>query len=168
MDNFPIKTDVLQNRVVIILLGIFVLFFSIFVIAYIFFKCSQTKSNARRTKDTALQAQYQALNPVEPESTVYTEQHGLSNADSVYLSPVFSCNERGDTLGLQQNDLRLENNEVLQENTVGGLRLSHDPTTTENELNDFPLHDQTDHVYIEITDTSLTFSNLAVAVDYGN
>lgn len=162
VDNFHIKNDLLQNRTFIILLGVFVLFFSVFVIAYIFFKCFQTKTNSSKTKETVLQAQYQALNPVEPESTVYTVQHRRSNVDSAYLSPVFSCNERSDTLGLQENDLRLENNEVLQENTVGGVRLRHDLTTTENELNDFRLNDQTDHVYIEITDASLPFSNLAV------
>lgn len=151
MKNLLQNKDLLKNSVVITLFGIFVLICSIFVIAYIYFKCHKRNNNARGINQNEGQAQYKLLNFAAPEtpSTAYQEQQIPSNADPMYLSPVFSHIESSDIHGNQENESRLDNNEVLEEPTVNRQGSSHNDTYTEIDPT-ISLDDQAEQFYRDL------------------
>lgn len=104
-----------------------------------------------KMKEKELQSQYQSLRfeVVEPPITTFQEPQGQDNGDSVYISPVFSRID-----GPEGNSTVLENDGMSREITVGGQRLSHDPSLIEAVLNRSQ-RDETNHVYIEITDSRM-------------
>lgn len=104
-------------------------------------------------KERELQGRYQSLSfdLVEPQITTF---QGQDNADSVYISPVFSRSERIEIYGSQGNNTGQENDAMSREFTVGGQRLSHDPFLVEDASNRSQ-SDETNHVYIEITDVRM-------------
>lgn len=151
MKNLLQNKDLLKNSVAITLFGIFVLICSIFVIAYIYFKCHKRIYNARGINQNEGQAQYKLLNIAAPEtqSTAYQEQRIPSNTDPMYLSPVFSPIESSEIHGFQENESRLDNNEVLEEPTVNRQGRSHNDTYTEIDPT-ISLDDRTEHFYSEM------------------
>lgn len=135
-NNYSHKnSDLLKNSVVIIFFGIFVMICSIFVIAYIYFKCLKKKHNASRKNQNEGQAQYKLLSlaALDTQNAAYPEQQAPSNTDPTYLSPVFSPTESSEISRFQENQSRLDNNEILEEPTVSSLGLSHNDTYTEIE-----------------------------------
>lgn len=151
-NNYSHKnSDLLKNSVVIILFGIFVIICSIFVIAYIYFKCSKKKHNASRINQNEGQAQYKLLSlaALDTRNAAYPEQQAPSNTDPTYLSPVLSPSESSEISRFQENQSRLDNNEVLNEPTVSSQGLSHNDTYTEIEQT-ISLDDQTEHFYSEM------------------
>lgn len=102
-------------------------------------------------KEKELQGQYQSLRfeIVEPPITTFQEPQGQDNGDSVYISPVFSRSDAP-----EGNNTGIENDGMSREITVGGQRLGHDPSLIEAVLNRSQ-RDETNHVYIEITDSRM-------------
>lgn len=133
VNNLLQNKDLLKKGVVITVLGIFVLICFISVIAYIYFKCLKWKKNARGINQNEGQTQCKMLNIAAPEtqSTAYQELRIPSNADPMYSSPVFSHTESSDVHGYQENESRLDNNEVLEEPTINRQGSSHNDTYTE-------------------------------------
>lgn len=147
--NLLQNKDLFKNSVVITLFGIFVLVCSIFVIAYIYFKCHKRNNNASGISQN--EGQYKLLNFTAPEtqSTAYQEQQMPSNADPMYLSPVFSHTESSDVHGYQENESRLDNNEVLEEPTINRQGSSHNDTYTEIDPT-ISLDDQAEQFYRDL------------------
>lgn len=167
-NNNSSSDDWLKNSVALSLFGIFVLFFSVFVIVYIYLKCFRKELNAKSNKNTDWQAKYRSLSldTRQPLGTAYEEpQEELIVTGSSYLSPVFSRNESNEISSLQINDMRIDNNDMSRETTGGGHRLSHVPTSIENEANSaLELEQRTYHVYTEIAENGTESTN--VSVDY--
>lgn len=144
-DNYSHKSsDLLKNSVVITLFGIFVMICSIFVFAYIYFKCLKKNHNASRINQNEGQAQYKwlSLAALDTRNAAYPEQQAPSNTDPTYLSPVFSPIESSEIPGFQENETRLDSNEVLDEPTVSRQRLSHHDTYTDIEPTISSMDDQ--------------------------
>ena len=151
-DVVDIKTDYVSLAVVV-LIGIFVLFFSLCVVTYIYIKCFQKHAREVITKDNTSQGQYTSLHvetmePQPQEQQVNVEHRGRVNSDSLYLSPVFVRNESiSEPGGVFNNDNRPVNREMLLE--FGKNRQDISSQETESIL---PLGDLTDHVYFEINE----------------
>lgn len=137
----PQNNDLLKNNIVIILLGIFVFFFSVFVISYIYLKCFRKKAIASVINASELQAQYKSLNInlVEPENTVQSAPSRRIEMDSAYLLPVFSRNEDSEF------ELKLESDKPILDTTIHSYEI-----TNRHEL-DSMADNVHDHIYIEIT-----------------
>lgn len=154
MKNLLQNKDLLKNSVVITLLGIFVLICSIFVIAYIYFKCHKKNQNTSGINQNDGHNQYKSLNFAAPEtqSSAYLEQQVPLDADLTYLSPVFSQTESSQIPGFQENESRLDNNEVLEEPImISNQGFSHNDTYTEIEPTvSLDVHVQTQHFYREL------------------
>lgn len=164
--------DIFKNNyvvlVIIILIGVFVLFFSIFVITYIYFKCCRKVTS---NNDNEWQANYKSLDfeAMQLEATghqVNLEQRGRFISDSSYLSPVFVRSEsQNETNDVPNNEIKCANNEVLPES-----ELKRQATT--NKINEvfLPPGDLTEHVYIEITedDREIETTNVADVNDHKN
>lgn len=151
MKNLLQNKDLLKNSVVITLFGMFVLICSIFVTAYIYFKCLKRNNNATGIDQNEGQAQCKLMNYAAPEThnTAHQEQRTPSNADPMYLSPVFSHTESSEMYGFQETESRLDNNEGLEEPTINRQFRSHNDTYTEIDPT-ISLDDQTEHFYSEI------------------
>lgn len=151
-DGDDIKTDYIF-LVIVVLIGIFVLFFSLFVVTYIYFKCFRKPAIDVGIKDNTWQVQYTSLHveatePQPQEQLVNVEHRGRVNSDSSYLSPVFVRNESiSEPGGVSNNDNRLVNREMLLE--FGENRRDISSQETESIL---PLGDLTDQVYFEINE----------------
>lgn len=141
--NLLLNNDLLKNSVLIALFGVFVLICSIFVIAYIYFKCLKKNQNTNGINQNDGHDQYKSLNFAAPEtqSSAYLEQQVPLDADPTYLSPVFS----------QENESRLDNNEVLEEPMISNQGFSYNDTYTEIEPTvSLDVHVQTQHFYREL------------------
>lgn len=151
-DGDDIKTGYIF-LVIVVLIGIFVFFFSLFVVTYIYFKCFRKHAKDDQIKDNTWQAQYTSLHvetmePQPQEQQVNVGHRGRVNSDSSYLSPVFVRNESiSEPDGVFNNDNRLVNREMLLE--FGENRRDISSQETESIL---PLGDLTDHVYFEINE----------------
>lgn len=149
--------DIFKNNyvflVIIILIGVFVLFFSIFVITYIYFKCCRKVTSNSGKNDNEWQANYKSLDfeAMQLEATghqVNLEQRGRFISDSSYLSPVFVRSEsQNETSGVPNNEITCANNEVLPES-----KLKRQASTNKANEVFLPPGDLTEHVYIEITE----------------
>lgn len=150
-DDLVQNNDVLKNSALIILFGIFVFIFSIFEIAYIYFKCLRKNQNISELNQNEGQAQYKLLSVAarDTRSTAYPEQQVPLDADSTYLSPVLSHPENGELHGFQENESRLENNEVYEEPTISSQGIYYNDTYTEIEPT-ISLDGQTQHFYSEL------------------
>ena len=153
--------DVLKNNyifsVIIVLIGVFVLFFSIFVIAYIY-KCFRKNAIDSGIKNAEVQAHYKSLDfeAVQQEPAgqqINLEQRGRFISDSSYLSPIFVRNE---SLSEQDENRRVDH-EVLPESVLNRQGNLNPETKAIPPQDDFP-----EHVYIEVTedDSELKFANL--------
>ena len=132
------------------LIGVFVVFFSIFVIAYIY-KCFRKNSIDSGIKKAEVQAHYKSIDfkAVQQEPTsqqINLEQRGRFISDSSYLSPIFVRNE---SLSEQNGFPRNENGRVDHEILPESVLCTHEKLNTETKA---ILHqgDFTEHVYIEI------------------
>lgn len=145
------NNDLLKNSALINLFGVFVLVCSIFVIAYIYFKCHRKNHNASGINQNEGQAQYKLLSlaALDTRNTAYSEQQASSNTDPMYLSPVFSSTESREIHGFQENEPRLDNNEVLEENTIDRQGSNHNDTYTEIDPT-ISLDDQAEQFYREL------------------
>lgn len=151
--NLLLNNDLLKNSVLIALFGIFVLICSIFVIAYIYFKCLKKNQNTSGINQNDGHDQYKSLNFAAPEtqSSADLEQQVPLNADPTYLSPVFSQTESSQIPGFQENESRLDNNEVLEEPMISSQGFGHNDTYTEIEPTvSLDVHVQTQHFYREL------------------
>lgn len=165
--------DIFKNNyvflVIIILIGVFVLFFSIFVITYIYFKCCRKVTSNSGKNDNEWQANYKSLDfeAMQLEATghqVNLEQRGRFISDSSYLSPVFVRSEsQNETSGVPNNEIRCANNEVLPES-----ELKRQDTTNKVSEVFLPPGDLTEHVYIEITEDDREMEPTNVADDDGH
>lgn len=78
-DGDDIKTDYIF-LVIVVLIGIFVLFFSLFVVTYIYFKCFRKYAIDVGIKDNTWQVQYTSLHVEATEPQPQNQQsHKLSN-----------------------------------------------------------------------------------------
>lgn len=148
-NNLNKDNDIFKNNyvffVIIVLIGIFVLFFAFFVIAYIYLKCFRKLSNSRKVMETDLQAQYKSLDfeSMVSDATVHQvnlEQRGRLVSESAYLSPVFVRNES-----------YIEPQCEHENETRRCLTVGQQITNKENNITASP-DDQIENVYIEITD----------------
>lgn len=149
LPNMPTNFDLLKNNVVIGFIGVFAISFTIFVLAYIFFKCFRKTAHANRTKENETQAQYKMVR-IEAEEhgkTTYRNLDVQFDTESSYLSPVFrNTNDRDEVQRVSENGLTIEN--------YANLRTDEEPLNRGNETNLFR-DDETKHVYIEITKSSI-------------
>lgn len=105
------------------LIGVFVVFFSIFVIAYIY-KCFRKNAIDSGIKNAEVQAHYKSLDfeavKQEPAGQqINLEQRGRFISDSSYLSPIFVRNENlSEEDGFPMNENRRVNHEVLPESVL--------------------------------------------------
>lgn len=149
LSNMHTDFDLLKNNVVIGFIGVFAISFTIFVLAYIFFKCFRKTTHANRPKENENQGQYKLVR-IETEEhgkTAYRDLEVHLDAETSYLSPVFrNTNDRDNTQRLSENEIRIEN--------FANLRTNEEPSNRDNETNIFR-DDETKHVYLEITRTSI-------------
>lgn len=150
-DNTLIQTDLLKNNIIIGFIGFFVISFFIFVLTYMYFKCFRKATQTIHIQENKTQAQYKSLNfdPVEQHSLVHPEPQSrlTTNADSMYLSPVFSRNESSVQRRSSKND------DVLQETTLNGQETGLETFKLQNEQN-LSKEDAQGNVYMEINEDS--------------
>lgn len=153
----PKSNNLLNNIVIIIFFGIFVLFFSLFVITYIFLKCFRKTANAIVIQENELQAQYQSLNfeATEPEQRVPSEQQGRVITDSAYLSPVFSCSETSESHVFLH--VKHKKDDILRETSPGGQLFIHDSAYADIEPYHY-LDNQNSNDYNEIPGSNVLVS----------
>lgn len=148
-DTTLIQTDLLKNNIIIGFIGFFVISFFIFVLTYMYFKCFRKATQTIHIQENNAQPQYKSLNfdPVEQHSLVHPEpQSRLTiNADSMYLSPVFSRNESSVQRRSSKND------DILQDTTLNGQETGLQTLTFQNEQN-LSMEDAQGNVYMEINE----------------
>lgn len=149
-----VKEDFLfKNNFERSLLGIFVLFFCIFVLTYVFFKCRRKRSIDKKMTLSEWKAQYQSLSPgiTEPEITVQPAHLRVSYSaylSPAYVSPVSNPYENIETISFHANDVRHENNRVVEIMTSGQIRATDQMYTINGPS--ISLEDQSENVYNEI------------------
>lgn len=86
-------------KVIVSLIGLFVIVFTIFVVVYIYFKCFRKTSNEVEMKAKNVQAQYNSLRfgADNPENQIQPEPEEQMSSDCTYLTPVFRRIENTDT-----------------------------------------------------------------------
>lgn len=149
LSNMHTDFDLLKNNVVISFIGVFAISFTIFVLAYIFFKCFRKTAHANRTKENEKQAQYKLVRIATEErgKAAYRDLDVQLDTESSYLSPVFrNTNDRDEVQRVSENGIRIEN--------YANLRTDEEPFNRGNETNNFR-DDETKHVYLEITKSSI-------------
>lgn len=163
VNYFSTNNNLLNNNVFVGFFGVFVLSFIVFVVAFIYFIFFRKKPNLNKIKESEWKAPYHSLHldTIGFQSTAYSESRERSNADSAYLSPVFSQNENGNTGALQGHGIIHGLNVVPEEQALGRQRFIHDFPRAENDMN-VSLDNRTDHVYIEIADDSEENSNVTI------
>lgn len=146
--------------VIIVLIGVFVLFFSVCVITYTYFKCFRKNTNTTEIKDNDLQAHYKSLDFEAMQSGATDQQANIEQrenliSDSSYLTPVFVRNE----IQIETRCVRINENEVLPESEFN----AHDKANKETFAT-IPSCDLKEHVYIEIVedDSDLELANQTV------
>lgn len=154
--------DILKNNyifsVIIVLIGVFVLFFSIFVIAYIY-KCFRKNAIDSGIKNAEVQAHYKSLDfeamQQEPAGQqINLEQRGGLISDSSYLSPIFVRNESlREQDGFPMNENRRVDHEVLPESALN----KQDKVGPETKAI-LPQSDLKQHVFIEVTEDDSEFN----------
>lgn len=147
-----VQTDLLKNNIIIGFIGFFVISFFIFVLTYMYFKCFRKATQTIHVQEVKAQAQYKSLNfdPVEQHSLVHLEPPSrfTTNADSMYLSPVFSRNESSEQRCSSKNE------DILQETTLHGQEIGLETSQLQNKQN-LSEEDEQGNVYIEITESSI-------------
>lgn len=149
LSDIPTNFDLLKNNVVISFIGVFAISFTIFVLAYIFFKCFRKTTHANGTRESEKQAQneLEKIEAEENDNTAYRDLDVQLDTESSYLSPVFrNTNDHDDTQRLSEIDIRIEN--------YANLNTDEEPTNRDNETN-IIRDDETKHVYLEITRSSI-------------
>lgn len=143
-----VQTDLLKNNIIIGFIGFFVISFFIFVLTYMYFKCFRKATQTIHVQEGKAQAQYTSLNfdPVEQHSLVHLEPPSrfTTNADSMYLSPVFSRNESSEQRCSSKNE------DILQDTTLHGQEIGLETSQLHNKQN-LSEEDEQGNVYIEIT-----------------
>lgn len=113
-----------------------------------YFKCFRKATQTIHVQEGKAQAQYTSLNfdPVEQHSLVHLEPPSrfTTNADSMYLSPVFSRNESSEQRCSSKNE------DILQDTTLHGQEIGLGTSQLHNKQN-LSEEDEQGNVYIEIT-----------------
>lgn len=153
--------------IIIVLIGVFVLFFSVCVITYTYFKCFRRNINTNEIKENELQANYKSLDFEAMQSEATGHQANIEQrrfiSDSSYLSPVFVRNESQiETRDVPNNEIRCVNHEIVPEPEFN----------TQNKANKetiaiLPSSDLTEHVYIEITEDVSDLESANLTADDG-
>lgn len=116
-----------------------------------YFKCFRKATQTIHIQENKTQAQYKSLNfdPVVQHSLVHPEPQSrlTTNADSMYLSPVFSRNESSEQRRSSKND------DVLQETTMHGQEIGLGTLKIQKKQN-ISEEDVLVNVYIEINEDS--------------
>lgn len=153
--GIDLLTDNLVVRIIISLIGVFVICFAIFVFTYTYFKCFRKTTTARGgVRENEWQAQYKSLSfdAVEPQLiSLHPDQQGRVNTDFTYLTPVFSGNESRESRRTGENEIRNEN-EILPKINLQEQRVCNQESTNRQDESNSTHDDVQEHVYIEITE----------------
>lgn len=151
-DTTLIHADLLKNNIIIGFIGFFVISFFIFVLTYMYFKCFRKATQTTHIQENEGLPQYKSLNfdQVEHQSLVHPEPQRrlITNADSMYLSPVSSRNESSEQRRSRKHD------DILQETTLQGQETGLETLKLQNKQK-FSEEEAHGNVYIEITEDSI-------------
>lgn len=118
-----------------------------------YYKCFRKATQTIHGQENKAQAQYKSLNfdPVEQHSLVHPEPQSrlTTNADSMYLSPVFSRIEKSEKRRSSKHD------DILQESTLAGQEIGLGTLEIQKKHYDnFSEEDVHVNVYMEINEDS--------------
>lgn len=123
-----------------------------------YFKCFRKAAQTIHIHENKAPGQYKSLkfDPVEHHNLVHPGSHSrlTTNADSIYLSPVFSRNESNGQRRSSENEIRSQNDDIIQETKLHGQEIGLETLKIQNKQS-LSEEDVQVNVYIEITEDSI-------------
>lgn len=123
-----------------------------------YFKCFRKAAQTIHIHENKAPGQYKSLkfDSFEQHNLVHPGSHSCltTNADSIYLSPVFSHNESSGQRPSSENEIRSQNDDIIQETKLHGQEIGLETLKIQNKQS-LSEEDVQVNVYIEITEDSI-------------
>lgn len=123
-----------------------------------YFKCFRKAAQTIHIQENKAPGLYKSLNfdPVKHHNSVHPGSHSrlTTNADSIYLSPVFSRKESSGQRRSKENEMRSQNDDIRQETTLHGQENGLETLKIQNKQS-LSEEDVQVNVYIEVTEDSI-------------